>query len=82
MVVFLNLDEDDLSDPDPHADPIGSAGFESALRKRATRAHDVSAHAVDSHLDGEIRVNPNVNGLSAALGCYPYSGQYRCFGTM
>ena len=81
MVVFLDLDEDDVSDPDPHADPSGSAGYEWAMRQRVAKPRDVTA---DHHAgtgtkpitsDDEIRDNPNVNSLSAALGCYPYLTQ-------
>ena len=75
MVVFLDLDEDDVSDPDPHADPIGSAGYEWAMRHRVAEPRDITVdhtRTKSQTSDDEKRDNPNVNSLSAALGCYPY----------
>lgn len=73
MVVFVDLDEDDVSDADPHADPIGSAGYEGALRHRVSKPQDVTVNGEGAFREGTGRINPNLNSISAALGCYPYS---------
>ena len=72
MVVFLDLDEDDVSDPDPHVDPIGFAGYERALRQRGSKPRGLTAIGESGGLEATESVNPNVNSVSAALGCYPY----------
>ncbi|KAI9881491.1 MAG: hypothetical protein M1830_000054 [Pleopsidium flavum] len=73
MVVLLDLDEDVL---DPHADVKHGGGF-------VDFGHDLSNGALISNgkrkgIDdgkGEERENPNINGFSAALGCYPIVSQ-------
>lgn len=65
MVVLLDLDEDVL---DPHADGQhrgGFADFRTHLQIR--RMKDPEA------VEAPERENPNINGFSAALGCYPYA---------
>ena len=70
MVVFVDL-EDDLSD-DPYADPDEPRRF-SALRRHHPR-DKVTTKVTTEGDDGsiEIRPNPNINSISAALGAYPY----------
>lgn len=67
MVVFLDLDEDV---PDPHADPGEPAGFISleSFRRLAYRAPVTAENQKATEID---RPNPNLNTVSAALGCYP-----------
>lgn len=72
MVVFLDLNEDDVSDPDPHVDPTGSEGYDWALRQRVSKPREVTAASENNIFEDEERINPNINSLSAALGCYPY----------
>ena len=57
MVVLLDLDEDDFENPH---DLTGHR-----LRQAESRGRIVVA-------DDEPRPDPNLNGFSAALGCYPY----------
>lgn len=72
MVLFVDLDEEV---PDLHADPNEPAGFNS-LRQRLERQREdtvtrkVSGHDQDDNTQG--RSNLNLNGLSAAVACYPY----------
>lgn len=70
MVVFLDLDEDDVSD-DPHADPNKSAGFAASLRQAHLRSKPVVTENGEPALNSNERPNPNLNSCSAALGCYP-----------
>lgn len=67
MVVFLDLDEDDVAD-DPHA----AAGLVASLRQPQWRS---KSSAVTEHGKPiariEERPNPNINSVSAALACYP-----------
>ena len=71
MVLLLDL-EDEI--PDPHADPNEPAGF--VLRKRY-RSDYVDGAVTPKHVKGPEdaspiqRPNPNLNGLSAAVACYP-----------
>ena len=73
MVVFLDLDDDGVSDPDPHVDPNSPAGYNWALRqqRRVSKPHAVTVNREANITDEEGRANPNVNSLSAAFGCYP-----------
>ena len=78
MVVFLDLDEDDVSDPDPHADPTIPAGYGFPLRHQVLKSQNVpvDVHVEEVHENNNNgNFNPNVNSLSAALGCYPYLSQ-------
>ena len=70
MVVFVDL-EDDLSD-DPYADPDEPRRF-STLRRQHP-GDKVTTKVTIGGEDGsiEIRPNPNINSISAALGAYPY----------
>lgn len=71
MVVLLDLDED-VSDP--HADVRhggGFADFQIHLRNGAVTKSDRTGIPDDG--EGSERENPNINGFSAALGCYPYA---------
>ena len=70
MVVFVDL-EDDLSD-DPYADPDEPRRF-STLRGHHP-GDKVTTKVTTDDEDGsiEIRPNPNINSISAALGAYPY----------
>lgn len=70
MVVFLDLDEDDLSDGH-HADPHKLAGFASSLRQSQWRSRPVGTNANRGAIDSTERSFPNINGFSAALACYP-----------
>jgi len=72
MVLLLDLDEE-ISDP--HADPSHPAGFAS-LRQRQRK---VTAKVRTNNPDNEPpeRPNPNLNGLSAAVACYPYAQPHR-----
>ncbi len=70
MVVYRDLDEDDVSD-DHHADLNGSAGFASSLRQSQWRSKPVVTGNGESAVDLEETPFPNINGFSAALGCYP-----------
>lgn len=70
MVVFLDLDEDNVVD-DHHADLNKSAGFPASLRQSQWRAKPVVTEHGDSTVDVAEPPFPNINGFSAALGCYP-----------
>jgi hypothetical protein len=70
MVVFLDLDEDDLSN-DHHADPHKSAGFTTSLRQSQWRSRPVVTNVNRAAIDSTERSFPNINGFSAALACYP-----------
>lgn len=77
MVVFLDLDEDDVSERDPHADPNEPAGFAASSRQQRQRFKPAAAVRIGNSTkslveEEEERPNPNLNGFSAALGCYPY----------
>ena len=69
MVVFVDL-EDDLSD-DSYADPDEPRRF-STLRRHHP-GNKVTTKVTTDGDDGsiEIRPNPNINSISAALGAYP-----------
>ncbi len=69
MVVLLDLDEDVL---DPHADVRAGGGFVDFRHHLSNGA--VTSNGKKEDIDarkGEERENPNINGFSAALGCYP-----------
>jgi hypothetical protein len=73
MVVLLDLDE---GVQDPHADPHFLHGHSSAfanlkhqLRAPLLRNNNASTH--ESAAVADERLNPNLNGFSAALSCYP-----------
>ena len=72
MVVFLDLDEDDVSDTDPHADPVYIAGCDWALRQRVSKPRDVMDDNEDAKSEGGEGINLDFTRLSAALNCYPY----------
>ncbi len=71
MVVLLDLDEDVA---DPHADVRhggGFADFQIHLRNGAVTKSDRTGLSDDREVSR--KENPNINGFSAALGCYPYA---------
>ena len=71
MVVLLDLDEDVL---DPNADVRhggGFAKFRPQLHNAAVTTNSRTGDPDDG--TGLERENPNINGFSAALGCYPYA---------
>lgn len=71
MVVLLDLDDDDAFDP--FARPKGRQGLQTPFRLE----HDSVTRETEDVEPGkentyqEDRPNPNINGFSAALGCYP-----------
>lgn len=74
MVVFLDLDEDDVSD-NPHADHRSeAAGLVASLRQSQWRSNSKSSAVTENGncvARFEERPNPNLNTVSAALACYP-----------
>ncbi|KAJ9619802.1 hypothetical protein H2203_008072 [Taxawa tesnikishii (nom. ined.)] len=69
MVVFVDLeDEEDVNDPHTH---VGDFTPYHILKSRQEHA---SAKG-----DDEDRPNPNINGFSAAMGCYPIISQIASF---
>lgn len=75
MVVFLELNDDD-----PHL--LLGGGNHSAYERlkhslrgpllQAGRTEDARGiHASEEEAETEERANPNLNGFSAALSCYP-----------
>ena len=71
MVLLLDLDEDVA---DPHADVQGGgrfAEFRPHPRNGTVTKTSGSGGAEDE--ERPARANPNINGFSAALGCYPYA---------
>ena len=71
MVVLLDLDDDDALDP--FARPKGRPGLQtppqSSHESMRTSLKDVSQECANT--ERAVRPNPNINGFSAALGCYP-----------
>jgi hypothetical protein len=78
MVVFFDLDEDREDLQTPGRDGMGSGGDtcypgtingELMLKRRELgfRSHPAS----NCEAEGQERENPNINGFSAALSCYP-----------
>lgn len=75
MVVLLDLDEDVLA---PHADGRhrgGFADFRPHLRNSTVTKIRRTKDLED--VEAPDRENPNINGFSAALGCYPYAAPAR-----
>lgn len=71
MVVLLDLDEDVL---DPHADGQHSGGFaDFRPHLRDSTVHKIRRTKDPEDVEAPDRANPNINGFSAALGCYPYA---------
>ena len=66
MVVFLDLDEDA---PDLSSDPRDEAGYTRYRFELHGGMKTKELGRPVSH--GDERPNPNINGFSAALGCYP-----------
>ncbi|KAL6721351.1 hypothetical protein ACLMJK_000454 [Lecanora helva] len=77
MVVFLDLDEDDVSDSDPHIDPTSPAEYKRQGRLSKSPAVNVNGHNVEE--EKNERINPNVNSLTAAFGCYPIITQITAY---
>ena len=63
MVVLLDLD--DKVAFDPHADPLRLVGYPAPIKNTVTKP-SIEKIVVDGK-----RPNPNINGFSTALGCYP-----------
>jgi len=64
MVVIVDLDDEVH---DPHSDTNGFANL-TQLR------HSLNVGNATSSDDGDdARPNPNINGFSAILSCYPYA---------
>ena len=71
MVVLLDLDEDV---PDPHVDVRHCGGFtHTRLHRRNDAVTKKPKTGILDDVEGQERDNPNINGFSAALGCYPYA---------
>ncbi|KAL2057775.1 hypothetical protein ABVK25_002159 [Lepraria finkii] len=71
MVLLLDLDDEV---PDPHADPNEPAGF--VLRQHYLNGQpdsSITPAVSKAPQDANVieRPNPNLNGLSAAVACYP-----------
>lgn len=67
MVVLLDLDQDAF---EPHADPLRLPGhYPPSIKNLVTKAivEEQQLQVVD-----QCRPEPNINGFSAALACYPY----------
>jgi len=87
MVVLLDLDDDPHPFPAGDLSASPYEHFKNQLRGpllRAGNTHDVhtnggpvshpdksSVAGIGSEVDEEERPNPNLNGFSAALSCYP-----------
>lgn len=71
MVVLLDLDDEGLDPLDPHA--ASRNGFTDPRAHLLERPNgDESQGKVKTSEVVEVeRVNPNINGFSASLGCYP-----------
>lgn len=68
MVVLLDLGEDDL---DPHSD-IRRSGISRGLKPVSNGAVVDNDKTDDGQVETEDeRENPNINGFSKALSCYP-----------
>ena len=76
MVVFVDLGDDDDTLPETRHDPV-SARHLSKLQNLTTGDEDGAGKTLDDGRDDEdsrsetLRANPNLNGFSAALSCYP-----------
>tara|TARA_R110002003_G_scaffold117_11_gene10397 strand:+ start:6049 stop:6249 length:201 start_codon:yes stop_codon:yes gene_type:complete len=66
MVVIVDLDDDPLSHHAPRA-PAFIRDVKPVYRSLAPAAADGAASASGT----DERPNPNINGFSAALSCYP-----------
>jgi len=71
MVIFADLDEDSLSDP--HLDPrLPSSAFTNNKHQLYTPIlRDRSGSIDEIAVTADERPNPNLNGFSAILCCYP-----------
>ena len=78
MVVFIDLDEDDVPD-DPYENDLRHLGALAHEKDLSWRNHDVEQRQADllakdhSTATKLQRPNPNLNATSAAFGCYPYA---------
>lgn len=73
MVVLLDLDED-VSDPYVHS--MHGTGFPPP-RLHVNKLMTAKRLASEAPVTVKERPNPNLNGFSAALGCYPYVSKAR-----
>lgn len=64
MVVLLDL-EDDALQLAPHTSTLSITGVKPLLHDLLASAEETDAKTADE------RPNPNINGFSAALSCYP-----------
>jgi len=64
MVVLLDLDEDDLVEP-------SIATINEQYRRRLQGGQHMAVLPLASGNSEHHRPNPNLNGFSAALACYP-----------
>ncbi|PVI04967.1 hypothetical protein DM02DRAFT_517649 [Periconia macrospinosa] len=65
MVVIVDLDDD----PPEHGHPAPQKPLHHSLGAGVGIAGSDQQHGGEATADG--RTNPNVNGFSAALSCYP-----------
>ena len=65
MVVLLDLDEDDIN-----SDRVNSKAALAFAKPYREESHRAQKHD-DAPQDNDERPNPNINGFSAALACYP-----------
>jgi hypothetical protein len=68
MVVIVDLDEEVH---DPHADPGALNGFVGLKHQLRHSLTDPKHNAPERAPVDDERPNPNINGFSAALSCYP-----------
>ncbi|KAI9711374.1 MAG: hypothetical protein M1812_007223 [Candelaria pacifica] len=71
MVVLRDLDDDGLDPLDPHADPRNGFADPRAHLFRQVDETESQAEEEESGKSVDKRENPNINGFSASLGCYP-----------
>ena len=78
MVVFVDLD-DDVPPDDPHADrgkliPYSRLSIHSRGTKNLAEEYEDCDRSPAERCGeaGQERPNPNLNAVSAALGCYPF----------
>lgn len=67
MVLLVDLGDEVH---DPHVDPAAANGF-ATLKQQLRHARTDHDDDDESQPAEDDRPNPNVNGFSAALSCYP-----------
>lgn len=78
MVVVLELDDDEAFDP--YARPKGLLGLQQPLQLQQKSVIIRDDGDRKEWTDDTGRLNPNINGFSAALGCYPWDSTTRTRG--